>query len=110
MPPADPGCHVGGGEVPNRCAAVVAGPVASELAADVTALGGGALWNWIGLGGAGGCREAMGGGGGIGQPTIGDVTVAGIIGTTIVGEAPIWIGLLAASGFCGGGFAIALAV
>ena len=107
MLPTGPDCNPGGGAVPNRCAAVVAGPVASELAADVTSLGGGTLWNCTGLG-AGGCCEAVGGGG-IG-PTIGDVTVAGIIGTTIVGEAPIWMGFLAASGFCGGGFAIVLAV
>ena len=105
----------GGGAVPNKCAVVAAGPVtpppASELAADVTSLGGGAYWSWVGLG-AGGCRgEAVGGGGGIG-PTIGDVTVAGIIGTTIVGEAPICTGLFSATNclFCGGGFAIALVV
>ena len=105
----------GSGAVPNKCAAVAAGPAtpppASELAADVTSLGGGAYWSWVGLG-AGGCRgEAVGGGGGIG-PTIGDVTVAGIIGTTIVGEAPICTGLFSATNclFCGGGFAIALVV
>ena len=45
MPPKGPGCNVGGVAVPNRCAAVVAGPVASELDADATSLGGGALWN-----------------------------------------------------------------
>ena len=41
MAPTGPGVGV----VPNRCAADVDGPVASELAADVTSLGGGALWN-----------------------------------------------------------------
>ena len=47
------------------------------------------------------------GGGGI-VPTTGEVTIPGIMGTT-VGMAPIWAGLAACGCCCGGGLAMTLA-
>jgi hypothetical protein len=81
-----------GGLVPKRMvAAAVVGPTESELAADVTSLGDGTGWNGDVLRGGGICCcdiMVTGGGRGI-VPTIGDVTAAGIMGTTMVGMPPI---------------------